>query len=188
MNLLKKIIFPLLSIFLAFRMIELMRILISTEPKEYGFGLTFFFAFLLTLYITGIFAFLGFAYPTNKVLPKSYYKLKNPKILVKISRILGVKYFQMLLMLAFWGTKKNRKKYFNGTKSGLKNFIFQTKQSEFGHFAALIGISILSIILIPRGYYSLVIIMTIINIIGNLYPILLQRLHRVRISKIMVDE
>ena len=93
----------------------------------------------------------------------------------------------MLIMLVFWGTKKNRKKYFNGTKSGLKNFIFQTKQSEFGHFAALISIALVSIILLPYGYNSLIIVMTLINIIGNLFPILLQRLHRVRIEKVITN-
>ena len=168
-------------------MIELIQILIATAPKDYGFGLTLLFAFSLTLFITGIFAFLGFAYPTNIVLPQNYYRLKNPKRLVKISRIIGVKYFKMLIMLVFWGTKKNRKKYFNGTKSGLKNFIFQTKQSEFGHFAALISIALVSIILLPYGYNSLIIVMTLINIIGNLFPILLQRLHRVRIEKVITN-
>lgn len=98
---------------------------------------------------------------------------------------MGVKYFQFLLMAAFWGHKKNRKKYFDGTKSGLKNFIYQTKQSEFGHFGAFVGIVVISIILLFHGYYSLVMAMAIINIIGNFYPILLQRLHRERISKVM---
>ncbi|WP_234369106.1 glycosyl-4,4'-diaponeurosporenoate acyltransferase CrtO family protein [Brumimicrobium mesophilum] len=187
MKILKKIIFPILSLFLIFRTKELIELLISTQPKEHLFGFQLFYSFLITLFITGIFAFIGFAYPTNKLLPYRYYNIKNPVTLKKVSRTLGVKYFQILLMLAFWGSKKNRKKYFDGTKSGLKNFIYQTKQSEFGHFGAFIGIITISIILIFHGYYNIVIAMTIINIIGNLYPILLQRLHRERISKVIKD-
>ncbi|WP_394330522.1 hypothetical protein [Psychroflexus sediminis] len=41
-------------------------------------------------------------------------------------------------MFVFWGKKKNKQKYFDGTKSGLENLDYQTKQSEFGHLAALV--------------------------------------------------
>lgn len=184
MKVLKKILFPLLSLFLIFRTNELIVLLISTEPNEHPIGLQIFFGFLFTLFITGIFALVGFAYPTNKILPNQYYKIQHPKTVKKVSRILGVKYFQGLLMAAFWGSQKNRKKYFNGTKNGLKNFIYQTKQSEFGHFGAFLVILIISIFLLYYGYFLIVLIMTIINIIGNFYPILLQRLHRERIAHI----
>ena len=89
-----------------------------------------------------------------------------------------------MLLFAFWGQKTNRRKYFNGTKTGLKNFIFQTKQSEFGHLGAFVVIVILSVILLVHGYVFLVIIVTLINIIGNVYPVILQRSHRMRIEKI----
>jgi hypothetical protein len=145
---------------------------------------SFIVAFLITLFVTGIFAFTGFAYPTHKLLPESYYYINNPERLKSIYKHLGVKHFRNFLLLAFWGREKNRKKYFDGTKQGFENFIFQTKQSEFGHLAAFIVILILTFVLLVNGYYFIPFVATIINIIGNIYPIILQRAHRVRIEKI----
>lgn len=161
-----------------------MRGLISSDPSEFSNIEVLIISFLLTLFITGIFAFIGFAYPSSRILPDRYYEIKNPKVLNYISKVLGVKYFQFLLILAFWGRKNNRKKYFNGTKKGLKNFVFQTKQSEFGHSGAFVVIIISTFILLVQGYILLVIIITLINIFANLYPVILQRSHRMRIEKI----
>ena len=161
-----------------------MRDLISSEPNDYGMNEVLIISFLLTLFITGVFAFIGFVYPSNRIISDNYYKIKNPKALESTGKVLGIKYFRLLLLFAFWGRKTNRKKYFNGTKKGLKNLIFQTKQSEFGHLGALVVIIVLSLILLFHGYTFLVIIVTLINILGNLYPIVLQRLHRMRIEKI----
>ena len=95
-----------------------------------------------------------------------------------------LRYFQYFLLVTYWGKKKNRKKYFNGTKKGLVNFIFQTRQSEFGHLGAFLVILVSSLILLVRGYIFMVTIITIINILGNVYPVILQRSHRMRIEKI----
>lgn len=172
------------SLFLCYRSIELMRNLISSEPNEISNNEFLIISFLLNLFITGIFAFIGFAYPTSKIFPDSYYRIKNPKGLKSIGKVFGIKYFRALLLFAFWGRDTNRKKYFNGTKKGLKNFMFQTKQSEFGHIGAFVVIMILSIVLLVHGYIFLVIITTLINILGNVYPVILQRSHRIRIEKI----
>lgn len=181
----KKVITPILSLFLAYCTWQMMGSLISSEPNQLSNTESILIAYLLTLFATGVFAFIGFAYPTSRILPNAYYKIKNPIALAKVFKVLGVKYFQILLLLTFWGKKKNRKKYFNGTKAGLQNFVFQTKQSEFGHFAAFITISALSLILIVYGHGLLVLFITIINVVGNFYPVILQRWHRIRIGKIV---
>lgn len=184
MNIIKKLLFPLFSIFLLYRSIELVKQLISTKQYEHSGLELFIIAFLLTLFITGIFAFMGFAYPTNKLLPKSYYVIKNKKRLNQLYEIMAVKYFKVMLLVLFWGRKENRKKYFDGTKNGIENFIYQTKQSEFGHIGAFITILIISIIIIINGFILLTIFVTLINIIGNLYPVILQRYHRLRVEKL----
>ena len=161
-----------------------MRGLISSDPNEYSNNEVLIISFLLNLFITGVFAFIGFAYPSSRILSDSYYEIKSPKVLNSISKVLGIKYFRLLLLFAFWGRKNNRKKYFNRTKKGLINFVFQTKQSEFGHLGAFVVIIIFSFILLIHGYIFLVIITTLINILGNAYPVILQRSHRMRIEKI----
>ena len=181
---LKRIILPVFSLFLIYRTICLVSSLISNKSNDFSLLKTVVISFLLTLFITGIFAFIGFAYPTNRLLKSSYYKIKNPKLLECLYKLLGLKYFRTILLITFWGRKNNRKKYFNGTKKGLNNFIYQTKQSEFGHLGGFILIFICSIILLFNQLYVIVLIMSILNVVGNVYPIILQRFHRIRIEKI----
>lgn len=180
---LKKILFPLLSLFLAYRSFELMSALLG-QNEWMSMELNILWAFLLNLFVTGVFAFTGFAYPTHKILPDVYYKIQNETLLKNWYKILGVKYFRIGLILAFWGSKKNRKKYFNGTKSGIQNFIYQTKQSEIGHLLAFVVLLMLSIILTIDQQLQLAAFTFIINFIGNFYPIVLQRHHRIRISRL----
>jgi dolichol kinase len=180
----KKILFPLLSLFLLFQTYKLIKGLLASNPMDFPLAYLLWISFLLTLFITGIFAFIGFAYPTNKLLPNQYYALKNPERLKRVYAWGGVHYFRILLLLTFWGSKNNRKKYFDGTKRGVQNFVYQSKQSEFGHLAALVAILVVSVVLLAYKYFALVAIITAINILGNLYPILLQRYHRLRIGRI----
>lgn len=185
MTKIKKILFPVFSLFLLQQTFEIIKQVLASSPGDFGFRETLFVAFLLTLYVTGIFAFTGFAYPTSSILPASWYVIKKPKRLERICKLLGVKYFRFFLLLFFWGRKKNARKYFNGTRLGLQNFNYQTKQSEFGHLAAFVIVSLLSLFLLSEGYYLIVALAAPINVFGNLYPVLLQRYHRIRISKLV---
>lgn len=184
MKVLTKILFLSFSAFLIFQSYQLMMDLFSSKPEDLNTQETIFASFLMNLFITGIFAFPGFAFPTNKILQSNYYRLKNTKQLLQVYNMLGIGIYRKFLLVVFWGRKKNRLKYFNGTKSGLENFVFQSKQSEFGHLGAFVCISVLSIVLLFKGFLLLVLFTTIINILGNFYPLILQRYHRVRIEKI----
>ena len=181
---LKKIIFPLISVFLVYNSIKLINLLFDFSPNDFSLFAIIAISFALNLFITGVFAFVGFAYPTNRLLPNTYYHIKNPKTLTSIYNLLGVKYFKMMLLGAFWGKEKNRKKYFNGTKSGIQQFDFQTRQSEFGHLGAFVAVLIVAFVLLFKGFVFIFIITTIINIISNYYPIILQRMHRLQIERI----
>ncbi len=158
--------------------------LLNCPKQDFPFGIEFIFAYLLSLFGTGFFAFIGFAYPTSRLIGSSYYKLRNLKMLTLTYNVLGVKYFKYLLLLFFWGTKNNRKKYFDGTKSSIKIFVYQTHQSEFGHLGGFLLLLPCSLLLAIKGYFQMSVILFIINIIGNFYPIILQRYHRIRIKKL----
>ena len=180
----KKVLFSLFSIFLAYRSVELVRFIYHTNPAAFSgiFGL--FLSLLLNLFITGVFAFPGFVFPTGKLLPHAYYRIKNPIRLNFVYQLLGVKYFKAFLLFAFWGKEKNRKKYFDGTKSGLENLDRQTRQSEFGHLGALVVILIVSFLLLSKGHSFIFGVTTVINIITNLYPVILQRKHRIQLERV----
>ena len=184
MKLIKKIVLSGFAIFLCYRTYDLMRYLMVGNLHSYSIFESFVIAFLLSLFTTGVFAFPGFSFKTSSLLPASYYSIKYPELLNKMYQILGVHYFRKVLMVVFWGQKKNRAKYFDGSKGGLQNLIYQTKQSEFGHLGASIAIAGLSILLLAKGYWLIFGFMTLINIIGNIYPVILQRKHRLRIEKI----
>ncbi len=180
----KKLLFPIFSIFLTFQSIKLVNSIYFSSIKEFNWIVIILFSIAINLFVTGIFAFLGFAFSTSKLLPDSYYKIKNAQMLSTLYQILGVKYFKMFLMVAFWGKEKNRKKYFNGSKSGVENFDYQTRQSEFGHLVAFIAILVISFMLLFKGYYTIFLATNTLNIIANFYPILLQRMHRVQIERV----
>ena len=177
----KKILLPLLSIFLAYRSVELVRVILSVQGLS--LPVTFVLSFGLNLFITGVFAFVGFAHPTSRLLPDAYYRITRPTTLKKVYRMLGLKHFRVLLLLAYWGKAKNRKRYFNGTRSGIRDLDFQTRQSEFGHVGAFVVLALVAILLLYKGLWPAFGMTMAINIIGNLYPALLQRVHRVQIQR-----
>ena len=184
MKIAKTILFCLFSVFLMYQSYQITDQVLHAKsgfsPKE-----SIFVAFLLNLYLTGIFAFPGFVLPTNKLFPQTYYTIKNGAVLNKTYHMLRVDLFQKFLLVFFWGHKKNRKKFFNGTKSGLENFIYQTKQSEFGHLNAFLLILIISLLILFKGYWQIVIVATLLNVFFNFYPVVLQRYHRMRIARII---
>lgn len=179
----KKILLTLASIFLAYRSVELIRMLNVMDPSQFSWIGIIAYSFVLNLFITGVFATLGFAFLTSKLLPDSYYRIKHSDKLKTIYALMGVEYFKSLLLLFFWGKEKNRKKYFDGSKSGIENFDTQTRQSEFGHLAALVSIAVVSVLILIDGHLKIFITVTVINIIGNLYPVILQRNHRIQIQR-----
>jgi len=180
----KKILFPIFSAFLAYRSFELLNMLISSSPANFSFLSALSMSAILNLFITGVFAFPGFVFATHRFLPNSYYQIKNPKLLNRIYDLIGVAYFKIFLLVSFWGKEKNKKKYFNGTKSGLINFDFQTKQSEFGHLGAFIVLILASLILLWHQHVITFLLTTIINIVFNFYPVILQRKHRIQIERL----
>ena len=72
MNAAKKILFPLISLFLLYRSFELIRRLVLSEVNDFSTGETTIIGVLISIYVTGGFEITGFAYPTRKILPDTY--------------------------------------------------------------------------------------------------------------------
>jgi len=181
---LRKILFTAFSLFLIYRSCELLLQLWRRDPSTDSHLELLAAALLINLFETGIFAFPGFVYPTSRFLGSSYYEVRHPRHLERLYRLLGVGYFKKALLFVFWGRPKPRHKYFNGTRSGIDNLIFQANQSEFGHLGALILISLSGLALLARGHWQLFAYITAINLVGNGYPILMQRHHRLRVARL----
>lgn len=181
---LKKIGLTILSLVLAYNVCKLIVLFFELRPERLSLLAIVVSAFAFNLLTTGIIAFLGFAYPTNNILPETYYEIKNAKNINLVYRLLGVTYFRFFLLKTFYRTADN-KKYFKGTKSGLHLFNYNTKQSEFGHLIAFILVFIISITLLLKGHKYVFIWMQPMNIILNLYPIILQRKHRIIVERLI---
>jgi hypothetical protein len=141
-----------------------------------------FIAWLLNLFITGVFALSGFAFPTQNLLPNSYYHVHHPEKLKGVCKVFQVELFRFLLLATLWRSKRQRKTHFNGKKDGIAQLIRQSKKSEFGHLIPLVLLVFLSAYLCFIDLWKLAALTFIINVIGNFYPILLQRHHRMRIQ------
>ena len=176
----KQILLSVATLFLIYQSYGLLRIIDKLETNTWGFLI--FIAWIINLFITGIFAFSGFAFPTQKLLPKSYYKIYHSKRLKKIYKILRVDLFRKMLLATLWKSQKQRAKYFNGQKNGIENLERQSMKSEFGHLIPFVIICFVSIYLIAIDSTKLAILTFLINFIGNFYPIILQRHHRMRIQ------
>ena len=78
----KKILLSIASIFLIWQSYKLLTVIHHLEMDSWL--LVIFLAWLINMFITGIFAFSGFAFPTHLLSPKFYYKIYQPKTLTKI--------------------------------------------------------------------------------------------------------
>lgn len=178
----KKILLSIASLFLAWQSLKLLQYI--AEITITSWGLTIFIAWIINLFITGVFAFSGFAFPTQKLLPNNYYKVHHPKKLKKTYKLLNVELFRRMLLATLWKSQTQRQKYFNGKKTGMANLVEQSMKSEFGHLIPFLILSIVSIYLLTIGLAKLAVFTFLINVIGNFYPIILQRHHRMRIQLI----
>ena len=115
----------------------------------------FILAVLINLYLTGIFAFAGFAWPTERLLPQSYYTVQNTNRLKKIYQQFRVNLFRKFLLATVWRSKAQQAKHFNGKKNGLDMLVEQASKAEFGHLIPFILINFISLYLIWMGYYRL---------------------------------
>lgn len=176
----KKVFFITMSFFLMWRSYNLVFDLHLVQNPSFIHA--FFYASLLNIYILGVFAFAGFALPTQKLLSKSFYKIRNRKRLKKWNRTLGVEYFRKFLLATVWKNKDNQKDFFGGKKSSLDNLETNAEKSEFGHLIPFWIMNGLVIYILLYGNYKLAIFTFAINVFINLYPILLQRDHRRRIA------
>lgn len=178
----KKLLLSIASVFLIVQSHKLVWLI--PQMKFDSMWFTLLIAWLINLFITGVFAFTGFAFPTQRLLPQSYYFVKNPKRLKKMYRWLRVDMFRNALLATVWRNKKQRKGFFNGRKDGIRNLEIQSKKAEFGHLIPFLILAVLSIYFMTLGEVCLGVLTLFINLLGNGYPILLQRHHRLRIQRL----
>lgn len=144
-----------------------------------------FMGWALNMLVTGIFAFLVFAWPSERLFPAAYYHVYQPKRLKQIGKIFRIELFRKFLLTTIWRAKARQKTYFNGRADGLENLDTQSKKSEFGHVIPFVLLLLISIYLLVKGLIIYGVSTFLFNWIGNLYPVILQRNHRMRMAAIL---
>ena len=178
----KKVLLTLAAAFLLYQTVRLTPQLPRVADAEWG--LTLFLGWFYALCVTGVFAFAGFAYPTQELLPDGYYRVREPARLRKWYRWLGGAWFRRVLLATLWRGKEQSGRYFNGRRDDLRHLSVQTEKSEFGHLLPLVILTGVAVWLLLRGAVRLAVVMQVVNVAGNFYPILLQRYHRQRLDRI----
>ena len=171
-----------LSVFLAWQSVVLIDSLFTMPDQSIAIDVVL--SIILNLFVTGTFAFLGFALPSYRLLPDSYYRFQRPTMLKRIYHYFKVNWFRRFLLATFWKNRAQQKRFFDGTRKGLDQLINESKSAEFGHLFPFLIIATTCILLIFKGHFVLAGIAMKINTVFNLYPILLQRYHRMRVSRL----
>lgn len=178
----KKVLLSFATLFLIWQSYRLLSTVETWDIRSWG--VMIFVAWIINLFITGVFAFSGFAFATHRLLPRTYYTIRNPKGLERVYNTLKVDVFRKLLLATLWRSRKQQKGYFDGKRKGISHFIEQSMKSEFGHLFPFVILCCVSIYLIVVQQTDLGILTLLINVVGNLYPVILQRHHRKRIERL----
>lgn len=176
----KKILFTVLAVFLVVQSFNLTKALWRVGGLSGVECLVW--AFLLNLFVTGVFAFLSFVFPISKLFSTSFYSNVSASRIVWLYSLFRVKYFKRILMFFYWGRKKQRKDFFTGGKKGIMALDFKSKQAEIGHLLPFIVLLILSVVIFVQGKALLGVLILAINLLGNFYPVLMQRKLRLRLQ------
>ncbi len=94
----------------------------------------------------------------------------------------GLGAFRKFLLATLLRGQMRRKSYYDGTKSGIAHMARQSMKAEFGHLIPFLILCVLSVYLAQVVSMRLGVLALLINLLGNLYPVLLQRHHRMRIQ------
>lgn len=152
------------------------------QVEQLSIVLILFIAWVINMTLVGAFAFMGFTFPTEKLMPAVYYEIHRPHLLRRVYQFFRVDLFRKILLKTLWRSKKQRAKFFNKKRDGINQLITQSQKAEFGHFIPMIILLFGAIVLVFVGAPKLACCITLFNFIGNFYPVLLQRYHRLRVK------
>ena len=144
----------------------------------YKLGLQgFLFAWMLNLALMMCVFF--FTETLKSELSSNYYNEKKWEKKGKIYELLGVNIFRKILVIIGWEKLNKKTNPVEKNSKALIHLEYRTKQSELGH------IIIFFIVTVFNTYVAILesLWLLILNILLNIYPILLQRYNRPRLKK-----
>jgi hypothetical protein len=133
--------------------------------------------FLLMMWVS------AFVEVLKSPLASTYYHEKEWEQKGRIYELIGINYFRKLLVLIGWEKVIRKSNPIEKSTTTLVNLHHQTKKSEFGHL--IIWYIVLCFTVVVAFQFGVLksIWLLILNILLNLYPVLLQRYNRPRIQR-----
>ena len=121
----------------------------------------------------------------------NHWYFKPRKFEYSIYEYLGIKQFKKCMLRLFglelasklgWYPFKDRSVSF---QRALIKFYSQTIRNESAHLLVLVGLVFFSLNLLKEGDYPHALVVIIINIPFNIYPVMLQRYNRGRVKRVL---
>jgi hypothetical protein len=159
--------------------------ILLNESLNRSILLVLFFSFGIYGSITTVFACINPIIKTHELMGSNFYSISNERLWISLYRVLGVALFKKGILLFYWGKKENRTKYFNGRQGGLLAFLDNSQKAEFGHIESFVVMLLLSLIFGIKDHVQYAITILILDVFGNIYPILLQRYNRNIVFKLL---
>ncbi|MDN3686351.1 hypothetical protein [Cyclobacterium jeungdonense] len=144
---------------------------------------TFMFAWVVNfLLMTALMAYTETLQPP---LRSSYFDTKNWEAGGTVYRWLGVHVFRRMLVWIGWEKLSRASNPVKKNRAALKKLEYQTRQSEFGHAIIFIIVLVFGIVVaflygVRQSFW-----LFFLNIILNLYPIVVQRYNRPRLQRVL---
>lgn len=180
----KRVTLAILTIAFAVISYFLIKAILLNDSLSQNSLLVLFFSFGIYGSITTAFAYMNSTFKIYKMMG-NYYSVSNTQLWLRLSQIFGIQIFRNIILLFYWGKRGNRKKYFSGGKSGVHQLIRNSQKAEFGHIGSFVVLILASLILGYKEHIQYALTILILNVFGNVYPILLQRYNRIRAQKIL---
>lgn len=141
------------------------------------------FAFAWALNFLLMIAALSFTETLKSPLNATYYQQKRWEQKGKIYEWMGINFFRKLLVWIGWEKLNKKANPVEKSTKALMYLHYRTKQSELGHLIILIIVFGFTLFVAYKFGPVKSISLVVLNVLLNLYPILLQRYNRPRLER-----
>lgn len=121
---------------------------------------------------------------THASLPYRYWRIRVFEDEGRLYSKLGIGVFKKLLVLLGIDVC-NLHVRFSGRRSGLRNLSQGLRQAETNHVISLLVLLLTLIYALTRNWYAVAGWLAAVNVIANVYPVMLQRHNRARVEPLL---
>lgn len=141
----------------------------------------FLFAWVLNLML--MMCVFTFTETLKSPFTSTYFEEKDFEVRGRIYELLGIHFFRKLLVWVGWEKMNKKNNPVEKNFQALIHLEYRTKQSELGHIIILIIVLGFTVFVAVKFGIMKSIWLLVLNILLNLYPILLQRYNRPRLER-----